>query len=329
MARASMCGRAFLAVAVLGISVRGDASGQDCLADSQAEVDIEIQEEAELQVMRQELLQYGVRSVKAGESYHAAGRADAQEEESDEEMLIAQNLHGEDHAVQHVVSRVLQLQQPTWDGEGSAVDCAKYPMFCTKKLNCSKEPLTKAEKEKMDTQIATSGGQANLRSWCRAYPMYSTSMQKCIVESDSRGYAREMFKAQQKLKLTGADAIYCFVSGHCNNTQVTDKTSMHEAEGICDKIYGQTWKHLGWNDYMAVLARALEVATKHHIPKEWNFTGWSSLVRLARHEAGISAMTACAMGNFQCDVTYCQLNYCHNDRFRAKFGNFSWAYPDV
>ena len=38
----------------------------------------------------------------------------------------------------------------------------------------------------------------------------------------------------------GADAIYCFVSGHCNNTQVTDKTSMHEAEGICDKIYGQT-----------------------------------------------------------------------------------------
>ncbi|CAE7747785.1 Cacna1h, partial [Symbiodinium sp. CCMP2456] len=150
--------------------------------------------------------------------------------------------------------------------------------------------------------------------------MYSTSMQKCIVEGDSRGYGREMFKSQQKLKLTSADAIYCFVSGHCNNTQVTEKTTMQEAQGICNKLYGQRWTELGWKDYMAVLARALEVATKHHIPKEWNFTGWGSLVKIARHEAGISAMTACAMGNFQCDVTYCQMNYCHNDRFRAKFG---------
>eukprot|EP00439_Symbiodinium_sp_Y106_P040601 s1756_g4.t8 len=289
--------------------------------------------------MRQELLQTGVRSIKAGESYHAGARVELTEE-SDEEMLIARGLHSDEQAVQHVVSRVLQLQQPpTWEGEGIAVDCKKFPMFCTKKLNCSKDllmshelqtpasedPLTESEKSAMETRIATSSGKANLRSWCRAYPMYSTSMQKCIVESDSRGYGREMFKSQQKLKLTSADAIYCFVSGHCNNTQVTEKTTMQEAEGICNKLYGQRWTELGWKDYMAVLARALEVATKHHIPKEWNFTGWGSLVKIARHEAGISAMTACAMGNFQCDVTYCQMNYCHNDRFRAKFGNFSWS----
>lgn len=293
-----------------------------------AQEEVEMQEEAELQVMRQELLQTGVRSIKAGESYHAGARIEVTEE-SDKEMLIARGLHSDEQAVQHVVSRVLQLQQPpTWEGEGSAVDCKKFPMFCTKKLNCSKDPLTESEKTALETRIASSSGKANLRSWCRAYPMYSTSMEKCIVEGDSRGYGREMFKSQQKLKLTSADAIYCFVSGHCNNTQVTEKTTMQEAEGICNKLYGQRWTELGWKDYMAVLARALEVATKHHIPKEWNFTGWGSLVKIARHEAGISAMTACAMGNFQCDVTYCQMNYCHNDRFRAKFGNFSWSYPD-
>ena len=59
---------------------------------------------------------------------------------------------------------------------------------------------------------------------------------------------------------------------------------MQQAEGICNKLYGKRpdkfagaspqinhllvrWTQIGWKDYMAVLARALEVATKHHIPK--------------------------------------------------------------
>ena len=35
--------------------------------------------------------------------------------------------------------------------------------------------------------------QANLRSWCRAYPMYSTSVQRCIVDGNPHGYAQELF----------------------------------------------------------------------------------------------------------------------------------------
>lgn len=38
----------------------------------------------------------------------------------------------------------------------------------------------------------TSAFQANIRSWCRAYPMYSTSVQRCIVEENPRGYAQEL-----------------------------------------------------------------------------------------------------------------------------------------
>ena len=37
----------------------------------------------------------------------------------------------------------------------------------------------------------------------------------------------------------GADAIYCFVSGHCNNTEVTETTTQTEASAVCDKLYGQ------------------------------------------------------------------------------------------
>ncbi|CAJ1335551.1 unnamed protein product [Effrenium voratum] len=156
--------------------------------------------------------------------------------------------------------------------------------------------------------------------------MYSITMQKCIVEEDPHSYAQEMFQYQQKLKLVGADAIYCFVAGHCNNTEVTERTTMSEAEQVCNKRYGSRWTEVGWTDFMAVLARALELGTTHQIPKEWKVTGWGSLVKLARREADISAMTACAMGNFQCDVAYCKMNYCDSPKFRAKFGNLSWSY---
>ncbi|CAE7240156.1 unnamed protein product, partial [Symbiodinium necroappetens] len=116
MTRQSMCTPAFLAAAVLAFhGVRGDTS--EC-RNSMAEEEVEMQEDAELQVMRQELLQTGVRSIKAGESYHAGARVEVTEE-SDAEMLIARGLHSDEQAVQHVVSRVLQLQQPpTWEGEG-------------------------------------------------------------------------------------------------------------------------------------------------------------------------------------------------------------------
>lgn len=40
------------------------------------------------------------------------------------------------------------------------------------------------------------------------------------------------------------------------------------------------------------------------------------------------AMTACAMGNFQCDLAYCRMNYCNSPEHKSRFGNLSWSYPD-
>lgn len=315
---AMLCLRAALALLTLVEGVYASVSTSE----------VEMQEETEMMSMKQELLQYGVRHVKAGEEYHAANLL-AVEEELEEEAL-ARQLQGEADSVsmqQILQHRYQLLSNPTWEGEGSQVDCHKYPMFCDKKLNCAEDPLTPAEKSAMDSQIALRG-KANIRSWCRAYPMYSTSVQRCIVEENPRGYAQEMFQAQKNLKLTSADAMYCFMAGHCNNTEVTEATTQTEASAICDKLYGQRWTKIGWNDFMGVLARALELSTTHHVPKEWNVTGWNSLVKLAHHEAEISAMTACAMGNFQCDLAYCKMNYCNSPKFRSRFGNLSWSYPD-
>ena len=61
-----------------------------------------------------------------------------------------------------------------------------------------------------------------------------------------------MFQAQKKLKLTGAvlhrsvlsltrgaDAVYCFVAGHCNNTEIEETATASEATKVCDKLYGE------------------------------------------------------------------------------------------
>mmetsp|Transcript_53237 Transcript_53237/g.137668 ORF Transcript_53237/g.137668 Transcript_53237/m.137668 type:complete len:346 (+) Transcript_53237:72-1109(+) len=211
-----------------------------------------------------------------------------------------------------------KVQEPT-------VNCSEYPVFCDSKLNCSGNPITVAESVAWGKQLVTADGHANLRSWCMVYPMYATSVSKCIVEDSKLEYAQAMYKDQSKAQLTEADAVYCFVAGHCNNTEVTVNTTLQEAEGICSERYGDRWKDVGWADFMGVVSRArAEMSSTKQAWSEGR-ASWSELVALARQEAEISAMAACAMGNYQCDVFYCKVNYCQNDDYLQRFGNLSWA----
>ena len=52
-----------------------------------------------------------------------------------------------------------------------------------------------------------------------------------------------------------------------------------------------------------------------------------SLWHIAAVRMCAEAMTACAMGNFQCDLAYCKMNYCNSPTFVKRFGNLSWS-PD-
>mmetsp|Transcript_167734 Transcript_167734/g.533336 ORF Transcript_167734/g.533336 Transcript_167734/m.533336 type:complete len:384 (+) Transcript_167734:84-1235(+) len=192
-----------------------------------------------------------------------------------------------------------EVQEPT-------VNCSEYPVFCDSKLNCSGNPMTASDRAAWEKQLATPDGHANLRSWCMVYPMYATSVSKCIVEDSKLEYAQAMYKDQSKAQLTEADAVYCFVAGHCNNTEVTVNTTLQEAEGICSERYGDRWKGVGWADFMGVVARAREEMSSTKQAWSEGRASWSELVALARQEAEISAMAACAMGNYQCDVFYCQ-----------------------
>lgn len=275
------------------------------LSGACTEHEVEELEGAMVQTQRQELLQHSLRISKFSETASVALTSSGDQERID-----------------------LAKEDPTGPSSGP-VNCTSHPMFCNSKVDCASNPLTQDERTAFDKRLATASGKVNFRSWCLAYPMYATSVQKCIVEGDSQGYAKATFETQKKLKLLDADAIYCFVAGHCNNTEVTDSTTVEEAEAICDRRYGrERWTSIGFKDFMEVLGRALKLGNTHQVPKEWHVTGFGSLVKLARHETDIMAMTACAMGNYRCDVAYCQNNYCNEPRYRSRFGNFSWTYPD-
>ncbi|CAK9105160.1 unnamed protein product, partial [Durusdinium trenchii] len=174
------------------------------------------------------------------------------------------------------------------DGEGP-IDCVEYPFLCDQSLNCKEAPLTAAENETMNVHIAQNG-KANLRSWCRADPMYAKPLQSCILDGNLDGYAAEMFRAQQEINLTGGDAIYCFAAKHCENDERSKVTTLEEARTFCDKLYGKRWKNVGWNDFMAVFAEGQEMATGH-IPKDSltvsNSRSW--VASNAKHKAHVNS----------------------------------------
>jgi len=197
-----------------------------------------------------------------------------------------------------------KVQEPT-------VNCSEYPVFCDSKLNCSGNPITVAESVAWGKQLVTADGHANLRSWCMVYPSYATALPKCILEDSKLEYAKAMYEFQTIAQSTEADGAYCFGSGLCNNTKVTLNTTLQEAEGICSARYGDRWKGIGWADLEGPVAPA--------VPEMYNHSP------MPRQIAELFAMAACAMGNYQCDVFYCKVNYCQNDDYLQRFGNLSWA----
>lgn len=202
------------------------------------------------------------------------------------------------------------------------MNCSAFPTFCHPQVNCAAEPITAANRATWDSQLATEDGHANLRSWCMVYPKYVTPLQKCVIEGDPSGYSQATFATQQAANLAMADAVYCFVAGHCNNTAVTANTTMLEAEGICDAKYGHDrWTSVGFQEFLGVLNRAQRTMAEQTRNLMDHRSSWADLVHLARHEADISAMTACAMGNYHCDVMYCKETYCKSPYFIKKYGH--------
>jgi len=209
---------------------------------------------------------------------------------------------------------------------GQSMDCSSWPVFCDARLGCAAWPLQDAELSALEDRIATADGRANLRPWCMARRRYAGPLAKCLLEGDLQAYAREMFAAQRRetnrtnADLVETDAAYCFLAGHCNDTEVTPSTTLREAEAICNGKFGhESWTGIGWRDLKRVLTAARDMDDSSATE------AGADVEALRRAQADVSRRASCAMGNYHCDVAYCRDNYCVDSDFRARYGSLAWA----
>mmetsp|Transcript_122805 Transcript_122805/g.358421 ORF Transcript_122805/g.358421 Transcript_122805/m.358421 type:complete len:253 (-) Transcript_122805:12-770(-) len=170
--------------------------------------------------------------------------------------------------------------------------CSIYPVACREPFSCGQPKEEKAERKRMYSQIALQDGHANLQAWCSSVfrTDYVEYVDQCL-RGNMQASADIVYDMQRKLSPDGsllkADAEYCVAAGHCENTDVSENTTLTDAELMCDRKYTRSaWTTLGIQD----LVSAPRTMTPETAPV------WGQL--------------ACAMGNFHCDVMYCRLKHC-------------------
>mmetsp|Transcript_74834 Transcript_74834/g.198819 ORF Transcript_74834/g.198819 Transcript_74834/m.198819 type:complete len:223 (-) Transcript_74834:160-828(-) len=195
-------------------------------------------------------------------------------------------------------------------------DCDRYPAFCQAPFNCS-STFPGSAKMKIMRHPATRDGHANLNTWCDS-PDYYPYMKECIVNRDLLKAAQLQYNwsVSQSSSVDEMDGSYCFMEGHCTNTNVTANTTLEEAEQMCDTRYG----HKGWAHWSPVIDEPQAAASLagNFAAMSTKHTGFTD-----KKLTSVFVKMACAMGNFHCDVIYCQQTYCKKDHYIKKYSHLA------
>mmetsp|Transcript_55152 Transcript_55152/g.170836 ORF Transcript_55152/g.170836 Transcript_55152/m.170836 type:complete len:254 (-) Transcript_55152:71-832(-) len=201
------------------------------------------------------------------------------------------------HSVEQQASRSLASR--------GKVDCDTMPEVCNDGLfDCQDWKFLEFQSADI---TAPTHGHANPHSMCTV--KYLPAWYQCLKGDPIKG-AHMVYELQAPAHprpghlgtIRSYDAGYCFAAGHCNNTKVTAKTTLQEAETMCDEIYGSAWKGINFN---------------HVTGKKTD--------RVGRDNA--FAQLACAMGNWHCDIIYCKEMYCDDPTWRSQYQQLSWWTP--
>lgn len=214
-------------------------------------------------------------------------------------------------AIERRAARGKRPRKRKVDGRrGSHIDCQSQPYMCEEPFNCDKEP---PEHELQRSQIATLDGHADFSAWCDS--PYMAAAKECSSRNMTE-YGRIMHQIQVKLSMGGRgiesmDAHYCFSFGHCDNHEVTESTTLQEAEAMCDRRFGHhEWAFLTFDEAMKNLA---------FFPDGDLHLGSDMNMYLGPRAEYSFAQMSCAMGSFHCDVMYCQQEYCNQPEFKDKY----------
>ncbi|CAL1130074.1 unnamed protein product [Cladocopium goreaui] len=190
-----------------------------------------------------------------------------------------------------LLDRILFLTEP-WD----EAQCARAPWMCAAPFDCLNTTGQVETLQELKQHLAKPSG-VNLQSWCHANPTQWQPGFECIIKQDLQGYAALMRQSSIEYHYEIYDASYCFMSGHCENDQVTLNTTVQEAEQLCDERFPepQGWRSVGLQFPMPS-------------PPFWTMADVKQIELLA-----------CATASYHCDVIYCRQTYCQMEEYKKIF----------
>lgn len=186
--------------------------------------------------------------------------------------------------------------------------------------------------------------------WC-GYPAYAYAGLMC-QQKRYHEYGNSIMKAQMTRGwgTMSVEAQYCFGYGHCDDHNVTYSTTVEQAIEICNEKFDQQWwpkehEKPGFAIYNRETTDTIdhddqgETTTARGIGKDW----YSSTTIIYRPYYKMwrfkeRAKASCKMGNYHCDVIYCQEHYCSEPHYRNKFNGdrpeyfrnlYGWNYPPL
>lgn len=195
-------------------------------------------------------------------------------------------------------ARELMFHEEPW----SAADCEEAPWMCEAPFDCINSTGQVESWEKVLKRLAKPSG-VNMQGWCYAGSPFYKPARQCLATRDLHGYAESMLQFSHDYKTEEFDASYCFMSGHCQNLQVTSNSTLLEAEAICDERYGgpDGWRSVGLGQFPQL--------------PPWKYL-WDSA---DQKDVDIFVILSCAMGNYHCDVNYCHETYCAMESYKKKY----------
>ena len=142
--------------------------------------------------------------------------------------------------------------------------CDAYPKLCEAPFNCQDLIPARAATSfalfGVGNGVAAPGHGNNPKVWCMS-PQYANYAHACMSEKDLVKAAHIQYNETKSNKFgpttLDADGSYCFLDGHCTNSEVTTDTTLAEAEQMCDARFG----HEAWTRVakMPIIKKALKV----------------------------------------------------------------------
>lgn len=193
--------------------------------------------------------------------------------------------------------------------------CEARPWSCEAPYNCQ-DYTEETQIQLAYNKMGSEDNRSNPQSWCSnadspthefidmVHECYAGNMVKsALIGHEVQG--RDGLKNAGDISyIWNIDAADCFANGGCTNTEITENTTLEEADAMCDRRYGRE----AWTSFKGNTLSVVGPPDNGEHEDEWR-------------------LLACAMGNYHCDIFYCRVNYCNDPKMIKKYAHLTLKDP--